>query len=69
MVDEGLGYAIFLDKLVNTTALSHLRFVPLSPKIESNLSIIWKKYQVFSKSSQIFLTMLQEESLRNTLSS
>lgn len=61
MVDEGIGYALCLDKLVNTSTLSHLSFVPLSPKIEAGLSIVWKKYQVFSKASQIFLNKLQKE--------
>lgn len=61
MVDEGVGYALCLDKLVNTSTLSHLHFAPLSPKIEAGLSIVWKKYQVFSKAAQIFLGELQQE--------
>lgn len=61
MVEEGIGYALCLDKLVNTTGDSILCFKPLSPKVESNLDIVWKKYQVFSKTTEIFLEKLQQE--------
>lgn len=60
MVDEGLGYALGLDKLVNTTGDSSLCFRPLEPRLEAHLSIVWKKYQVFSKAAQKFLEMLQQ---------
>lgn len=60
MVDEGMGYAICFDKLVNVTGDSNLCFRPLKPKIEAHMSIIWKKYQVFSKPAQKFLQKLQE---------
>lgn len=61
MVDEGIGYAISLDKLVNVSGNSHLCFRPLEPKVEASMSIVWKKYQVFSKPVQKFLQILQEE--------
>lgn len=60
MVDEGLGYAICFDKLVNVSGDSSLCFRPLNPKIEAHMGIIWKKYQVFSKPAQKFLQKLQE---------
>lgn len=61
MVDEGVGYALCLDKLVNTTGNSRLCFRPLEPRLEANLNIVWKKYQVFSKAIEIFLQKLQEQ--------
>lgn len=61
MVDEGVGYALCLDKLVNTSETSRLCFRPLEPRLEANLSIVWKKYQVFSKATEIFMHKLQEE--------
>jgi DNA-binding transcriptional LysR family regulator len=61
MVDEGVGYALCLDKLVNTTNNSHLCFRPLEPKIEAHLDIVWKKYQVFSKAAEFFLLRLKDE--------
>ncbi|MBE7719849.1 LysR family transcriptional regulator [Lacrimispora indolis] len=61
MVEEGVGYALCLDKLVNTTGSSSLCFRPLEPGLEANLDIVWKKYQVFSKAAEKFLEKLQEE--------
>ena len=55
MVQEGIGYAVTLDKLVNTSGNTNLCFRPLSPKLESGLDIVWKKYQVFSPAAKIFL--------------
>lgn len=61
MVDEGFGYALCLDKLINTTSESNLCFKPLEPILTVNLDIIWKKHQIFSKAAEKFLQLLQEE--------
>jgi len=58
-VKKGLGYAIALDKLVNTTGESELCFRPLSPTLEAGLCIVWKKHQVFSRASEQFLNRIQ----------
>ena len=60
MVDEGLGYAICFDKLVNVSGNSSLCFRPLEPRIEAHMGIIWKKYQVLSKPARKFLQKLQD---------
>lgn len=60
MVEEGLGYALCLDKLINTTGNSSLLFKPLSPSLKVGLNIVWKKYQFFTKASEKFLHCLQE---------
>ncbi len=60
LVKEGLGYAIGLDKIINTSGDSELCFRPFMPKLESSLAVAWKKYQVFSKASELFLKRLQE---------
>lgn len=60
LVDEGLGYAIGFDKIINTTGNSNLCFRPLNPRLEEEISIIWKKYQVFSKPAVKFISVLQE---------
>lgn len=60
-VERGLGYAIALDKLVNTTGNSGLCFRPLAPALEAGLCIVWKKHQVFSRASELFLRQLQRE--------
>lgn len=61
MVDEGFGYALCLDQLVNTTGDSNLCFKPLEPRLEAHLDIAWKKYQVLSKATEKFLERLQKE--------
>lgn len=60
MVREGVGYALGLDKLINTDCTSELCFKPLDPIIDDEILFIWKKYQHFSKSSQYFLNTIQE---------
>ena len=64
LVDEGLGYALCYDKLVNTQG-SNLCFRPFSPRLDAYGFIVWKKYQVFSKAANIFFqnlrSMLSEE--------
>ena len=68
LVDEGLGYALCYDKLINTRGCS-LCFRPFSPPLEASGSIVWKKYQVFSKAAEAFLEcllrMLEEESKKS----
>lgn len=59
MVEEGLGYAIGFDKIINTSGSSSLCFRPLTPKREASMSIIWKKYQVFSKASEKFMQKMK----------
>ena len=60
MVDEGLGYAICLDKIVNTSGDSNLCFRPLTRQIGTTLRIIWKKYPVFTAAVEKFLLKMQE---------
>ena len=42
LVNEGVGYAIAFDKLVNKNEYTNLCFKPLYPIIESKLNIVWK---------------------------
>ena len=60
LVEEGLGYAVSLDKILNTAGNSNLCFRPLYPELISHLDIAWKKYQVFPKCAEVFLKRLQE---------
>lgn len=59
LVDEGIGYALTLDKIFNTQG-SNLCFRPLTPILQANLCIVWKKYQVFTKAAELFLHALQK---------
>ena len=61
MVEKGIGYALTIDKLVNTTNTSDLCFVHLKPRLEIELSVVWKKNQVFSEASKIFLDKVYEK--------
>lgn len=61
MVEEGIGYALTIDKLVNTTNTSDLCFVYLKPKLEIELRVVWKKNQVFSEASKVFFNKLKEK--------
>ena len=60
LVEEGVGYAVCLDKIIRTDGNSDLCFRPLYPKLSSHLDIAWKKYQTFPKCAEIFLKRLQE---------
>ena len=59
MVASGFGYAVTLDKLVNTTGNRDLCFRPLAPRLEARLSIVWKKHRGFSKATELFLQKLR----------
>ena len=60
MVKEGIGCAVTLDKLADTTESSGLCFRPLRPRLEAGLNVVWKKNQVFSPAAQLFLDRLRE---------
>ncbi len=55
MVEDGLGYAICFDRLINTTGDSRLCVRPLVPRMENAGNLIWKKYQVFSPAVRLFI--------------
>ncbi len=61
LVEEGVGYGLTLDKLDNFAPDSQLCFRKLSPALESNLDVIWKNTQVFSKASGLFLERMKEQ--------
>lgn len=61
MVAAGVGYAVTLDKLADTSADSALCFRPLTPRLDSGLNVIWKKYQMFSPAAELFLERMKEQ--------
>lgn len=60
MVDEGIGYALCLDHIINVTGDSNLCFRSFFPKQEAEMCIAWKKYQVLTKAAEKFLQKFQE---------
>ncbi|MDO5292097.1 MAG: LysR family transcriptional regulator [bacterium] len=55
MVEEGMGYAIGFDNIIDTSGNRNLVCKPLYPPTELSMNLVWKKYQVFNKASQLFL--------------
>lgn len=61
LVQQGMGYALALDNLVNTSEESNLCFKPLYPHLDAKLNVVWKKHQVFSGAASKFLSQLHSE--------
>lgn len=56
---EHLGYLLTFDRLIDTSAGSGLVFRPLTPRLETKLFLIWKRYQTFSPIAERFLRQIQ----------
>lgn len=54
MVEHGIGYALCLDRLVNTAG-RNLTFRPITPELSVDLYLVTKKYQTFSPAVKAFL--------------
>lgn len=61
LVKDNIGCALCLDKIISTSGDSGLCFRPLKPLMEARWHIVWKKYQVFSKATEVFLKRLQDK--------
>ncbi len=59
MAKMGMGYVLVLDKIINTNG-SDLCFRPFPTIPKLGMSLVWKKYQVFSKVAEYFLEQLQQ---------
>lgn len=58
LVEHGIGYALCLDRLVNTQG-RNLTFRPITPELSVDLYIVTKKYQTFSPAVKVFLEELK----------
>ena len=54
MVQDGLGYALCIESVFNPSHHNELCFKPLTNALIEEMRLIWKKDNVFSKSSQKF---------------
>lgn len=63
-VKEGLGYLLTFEHLIDTSPGSGLVFRPLTPKLETKLYLIWKKYQIFTPIAEKVLERLRERFLK-----
>ncbi|TDR51177.1 LysR family transcriptional regulator [Paenilisteria rocourtiae] len=60
MVEQGIGAAFCINGIINTVG-TDLKFVPLKPKLEASLSMIWKKNHPMSIAATKFLENLKAE--------
>lgn len=58
-VQQGLGYALCLNHLVDTSSESDLCFIPITPIIVSPMKIIWPNNQLLSQTTELFLSELK----------
>lgn len=59
LAEQGVGYVLSLDKLIDNMD-NHVCFRPLAPSLESNMDIVWKKYQFLSPAAKIFLNYVSD---------
>ena len=59
LADEGLGYTLALDKLINVPEGGSLCFRTLEPPLATRARIVWKKKQIFSRAASLFLRELR----------
>lgn len=59
LTSEGLGYTLCFDRLVSADERSGLCFRPLSPRLEAEAAVIWRKYQLMSRPASRFLEELR----------
>ncbi len=60
MVEEGMGYALCYDKIINTSGHSPFVFRPLAKQYIDKPTIVWKKYHVFTKAAEKYLHILKQ---------
>lgn len=63
MVEQGMGFCLCLENLVNTEGIRNLTFRPIEPELSLPAFLVVKKYQTLSKSAQL---LLDEIIRRNT---
>lgn len=60
LAEEGAGYALGLEGIINTEG-TNLCFRPLEPPVYNHADVIWKKFSVFSKPAEAFLSELKKD--------
>ena len=59
MVEEGMGIALCLDRLADTSEHSGLTFRPLEPRRQYRFRFVWKKYQILTPAAEVFLQKIR----------
>ena len=60
LVEDGAGYALCFDRLIDTYGRRNLCFRPVKGSDTVEGAIIWKKYQVFTPALQLFIDRLRK---------
>ena len=60
MAEVGVGHVVGLDGLADVSEGSGLRFIPLEPRLECGLDIVWKKSGLFSPAAEVFFKRIRE---------
>lgn len=60
MVQEGMGYAIGFNHIIDTGSTRNLTYRPITHYPALHMHLVWKKYQIFSKASQLFLQEVRD---------
>ena len=60
LVSEGVGIALCLEGIVNSSGDSDLVFVPFEPELRVGMSLVWKKNSVQGRAQRLFLDGLRE---------
>ena len=61
MVEQGMGIAFCLDHLAETTEHTGLTFRPVYPPMVNRFRLAWKKYQIFSPATELFLRRMKQQ--------
>lgn len=67
LAEQGAGYVVTLDGLINTADYKNVCFRPLAPALESNLDVVWKKQQIFSPAAALFWEILHKKCIEKTI--
>ena len=60
LAEEGVGYVLCLDRLINLPEKSNLVFRPLEPQKNCRIFFIWKKNQLFSEAARLLKEKVME---------
>lgn len=60
LAEEGLGYVVSLDKIIQVSDDSPLCFCPLEPKLEATLSLVWRQSAKLSPAASKLLEIFRQ---------
>lgn len=59
-VKNNMGYFLITRDLLSPELDSSVTFIPLAPSLEIKYNLAWKRHNVFSKASKLFLQKIKE---------